>query len=84
VLRPALAVARACEQRVDQSLVGIGPHIRDKRLQLFRGRRQAVEIEVKAPRNFIPARLGRGREFHLVALGRDEAVDVAAHPAVAG
>ena len=80
VLRPALAVARAREQFVHEALGCIGARISNEGVQLSSARRQAVQIEVEAAREFLTARLGRGGELQLGVFRGDKAVDVAAHP----
>ena len=75
VLGPALAVARAGEQAVDEAFVGVWAAVGHEGLHLLRRRRQAVQVEVHAAHQFLAAGLGGGAQTVRFELGAHEGVD---------
>ena len=74
VLRPALAVAGAGEQPVDQPLVGVGRRVGDERVDLLGRGRQAGQVE-RDPADH-SARLAAGRASSpSLRVRQDEGVD---------
>ena len=80
VTAPAFAVARRGQQTVHQLLVGVGVEVADERLDFFRRRRQADQVERNpADQGAAVGRL-RWRQALLLHLGEDKGVDGILHP----
>jgi predicted RNA-binding protein with RPS1 domain len=77
---PALAVAGARKEPVDEALVGVRLLVALERRCLHGRRREAGQVERHPPDQFGAARLRRGREALALELLEDEAVDARARP----
>src|SRR5262245_28059406 len=72
---PALTVARACQQLIDQILIGIHRGVVDKLLDLRRRRRQSCEVKRQPADERLSIGLGRWREPCPFEPCENEAVD---------
>src|SRR5262249_60347514 len=79
--RPSLAVMRAGEQTVDQSLPGPGRGVFDEGLDLFRSRWQAGQVEIGAADERAAIRSRRGLETFGLHLRQQESVNRIVAPA---
>ncbi len=77
---PALAVAGAGEESVDEALVGVGGMVGEEGVDLVGGWREAGEVEGDAPDEGVPVGAGGGAEALGLEAGEDEAVEVALAP----
>ena len=74
MLRPALAVALACEQLIDHARAGFRGIVRDERRDFLGRRRQTREIEADATQPIGGIRGGRGLPVAFLELREDEGV----------
>ena len=79
-----LAVARRGEQPVDHLLIRVGRGVGEERLDLFRRRRQADEVEGDASQERRAVGRGRRRKAAAFEAGKDEPVDGAGRPGFVG
>ena len=80
VLRPAFAITRTRQQFSDQSWPGIRTIVFDKGFDLFRSRRQAVQIEIPPSYEFVSIRFARRFETDFRQFRRDKPVDFVTCP----
>ena len=82
MLRPALAVARRGQQPLNDSLVGIGALVCEKRSDFCGRRRQSNEIERYPPQPRQAIGFGRRTQPFRFETAEDKAVDVVPRPCV--